>query len=96
LGTDARTHAKYFIGPEGQHLTLADLPSPDTKRWVSRRKAEVVMAVDSGLLSFSEACARYNLSPEEFMVWGNSLHRYGLAGLRITQAQRYRQGNSEN
>jgi hypothetical protein len=89
-------HANYFIGPEGQHLTLADLPSPDTKRWVSRRKAEIVMAVDSGLLSLGQACERYNLSPEEFMVWGNSLHRFGLAGLRITQAQRYRKNTYGN
>ena len=29
------------IGPLGEPLTLADLPSPKTKRWVVRRKAEV-------------------------------------------------------
>jgi len=28
------------IGPEGTPLTLADLPKPDTVRWVIRRKAE--------------------------------------------------------
>jgi len=27
------------IGPEGTPLTLADLPKPDTVRWVIRRKA---------------------------------------------------------
>jgi len=30
------------IGPEGTPLTLADLPKPNTVRWVIRRKAEVV------------------------------------------------------
>jgi hypothetical protein len=96
MGTDVGRHANFVIGPDGQHLTLADLPRPDTKRWVIRRKAEVVMAVDGGLLSLDEACRRYNLTPEEFMIWENSLHAYGLAGLRITHAQQYRPGEFKN
>ena len=35
----------YVIGPDGTPLTLQDLPPPTTKRWVIRRKAEVVAAV---------------------------------------------------
>jgi len=50
------------IGPGGRHLTLADLPPADTKRWVVRRKAEVVAALRGGLLSLEEACSRYALS----------------------------------
>jgi hypothetical protein len=46
----------------------AELPSPSTKRWVARRKAVVVAAVRSGLLSLQEACRRYNLSVEEFLA----------------------------
>ena len=34
----------FVIELDGCHLTLADLPLPDTKRWVVRRKAEVVAA----------------------------------------------------
>lgn len=32
---------KHVIGPDGHFLTLADLPSPETKRWVigARRKS---------------------------------------------------------
>jgi len=37
----------YVIGPDGSPLTVADLPSPETQRWVIRRKAEVVAAVRS-------------------------------------------------
>ena len=33
------------IGPLGEPLTIDSLPSPATKRWVVRRKAEVVAAV---------------------------------------------------
>ena len=75
---------KHVIGPTGLPLTLADLPPPDTSRWVIRRKAEVVAAVRGGLLTFDEACASYALSLEEFESWERSVDLYGLAGLRAT------------
>ena len=40
-----RPRVRYVIGPDGSPLTIADLPPADTKRWVIRRKAEVVAAV---------------------------------------------------
>jgi hypothetical protein len=40
-----RTKTNYVTGPDGSPLTIADLPPPGTKRWVIRRKAEVVAAV---------------------------------------------------
>ena len=46
------------IGPLGEPLSLADLPPPDTKRWVVRRKAEVVAAVNGGLLTIDRAVDR--------------------------------------
>ena len=36
------------IGPLGEPLTIDSLPAPCTTRWVVRRKAEVVAAVDGG------------------------------------------------
>jgi len=79
------------IGPDGSPLTLSDLPNPDTKRWVIRRKAEVVAAVRGGLLSLDDACNRYKLTVEEFIGWQRSIDRHGLAGLRATRVQEYRQ-----
>ena len=67
-----------------------ELPSPNTKRWVVRRKAVVVAAVRSGALSLQEACRRYNLSVEEFLAWQRSIDRYGVPGLRVTRLQIYR------
>ena len=61
------------IGPEGTPLTLADLPKPDTVRWVIRRKAEVVAAIRGGLLTLDAACERYGLSNEEFLAWQRSI-----------------------
>ncbi|HEV3245057.1 MAG TPA: DUF1153 domain-containing protein [Candidatus Paceibacterota bacterium] len=81
---------KYVIGPDGSPLTLQNLPPPGTKRWVVRRKAEVVAAVRGGLLSLEEACSRYTLTVEEFLAWQYAIDRHGLAGLRITRTQQYR------
>lgn len=78
------------MGPDGTPLTLANLPKPTTKRWVIRRKAEVVAAVRGGLISLEEACKRYTLSVEEFLGWQRAIEEHGLAGLRATRVQDYR------
>jgi hypothetical protein len=85
-----RPTPKYVIGPDGSPLTLADLPTPGTKRWVIRRKAVVISAVRGGLLSLEEACSRYMLTVDEFLSWQSSIDQHGLAGLRTTQIQKYR------
>ena len=77
------------MGPLGR-ITIGDLPSSSTAHWVSRRKAEVLAAIDGGLLSESEACERYRLSAEELAAWRRSISRAGIPGLRITRAQEYR------
>jgi hypothetical protein len=85
-----RPRVKYVIGPDGSPLTIADLPPTNTRRWVIRRKAEVVAAVRGGLLSLDEACTRYRLTVEEFLSWQASIDDHGLAGLRTTRIQQYR------
>lgn len=82
--------ARYVIGPDGGPLTVADLPPANTRRWVIRRKAEVVAAVRGGLLSLSEACERYRLTIDEFLSWQRSIEKHGLPGLRATRVQDYR------
>lgn len=83
--------SRFVIGPDGQRLTLSDLPPADTKRWVIRRKAEVVAAVRGGLLTMEEACEHYHLSHEEFDGWQKSIERHGIQGLRTTQIKKYRE-----
>lgn len=77
-------------GPLGKPITLETLPPADTRRWVVRRKAEVVAAIRGGLITAAEACARYGLSPEELELWSESLDRAGVPGLRVTRIQLYR------
>jgi hypothetical protein len=71
-------------------LTLESLPPPTTTRWVVRRKAEVVAAVNGGLLSIDEVCERYGLTLEEFASWQRAVDRSGMQGLRVTRIQHYR------
>jgi hypothetical protein len=71
------------------------LPPANTKRWVIRRKAEVVAAVRSGVISLEDACNRYKLSMEEFLSWQRLIDSHGLAGLRVTRLQDYR-GNDKS
>ncbi len=78
------------IGPLGEPLTLECLPPPSLSRWVIRRKAEVVAAVNGGLLTIEEACARYDLTLEEFASWQRAIDRAGMLGLRVTRLQHYR------
>jgi hypothetical protein len=84
------------IGPDGEPMTLDDLPPPMTRRWVIRRKAQVVAAVRGGLLTLDEACQRYNLSVDEFLLWQRMIERHGVPGLRVTRIQHYRQADSWN
>src|SRR5215208_5140389 len=79
----ARLKVDHVMGPQGP-LTVADLPTPDTKRWTIRRKAEVVAAVRGGLMSLEEACRRYALNQQEFQSWQCCIDYYGLKGLQAT------------
>ena len=69
---------------------MEQLPRPNTKRWVVRRKAAVVAAVRSGGITVEEACRVYQLSEEEFRSWERAFELHGLPGLRVTRIQRYR------
>jgi len=86
-----RARVRYVIGPDGSPLTIADLPPKNTKRWVIRRKAEVVAAIRGGLLSIDEACERYRLTVDELLSWQRSIEKHGLPGLRATRLQDYRE-----
>lgn len=78
----------WLEGPAG-FLSVAELPAPgDAIRWVARRKAEVVVAVNGGLLTADDACRHYKLTPEELTSWDNAYRRQGMRGLRTTRHRR--------
>jgi hypothetical protein len=95
MGSESEEMPSDVIGPLGKRMTIDDLPSPGTKRWVIRRKAEVVAGVRYGLISLEDACERYSLSLEEFLSWRRLIDKHGLAGLRTTRLQQYRENGAD-
>lgn len=73
------------IGPHGEVLELDDVPAAETERWVPRRKAIVVAAVEAGLLTRDAALRQYQLSDEEYESWKTAWLRFGLRGLRVSK-----------
>ncbi len=77
--------------PDGTVLSRADLPPPETRRWVASRKAIVVKAVIYGLITVADALERYALSDEEFALWRAAVEVHGDKALKVTTLQKYRQ-----
>jgi hypothetical protein len=77
-------------GPAEEVMTLADLPPADTRRWVARRKAQVLAAIKAGLIERAEARLRYAISEEELRLWERAVDCAGVPGLRVTRVQIYR------
>ena len=72
---------------------FAKLPPANTKRWVVSRKAQVVRAVEDGLITLDQACERYSLSHEEFAHWCQLIKSHGTRALRATRVQDYRRAS---
>jgi len=75
---------------DGTVMTLADLPSAKTNRWVASRKAAVVRGVVYGLISKDDALRRYRLSEDEFIEWVRAVSTHGEVALKATLVQKYR------
>jgi hypothetical protein len=86
------------VKPKGRRkpIRIEDLPPPGITRWVIRRKAQVVSAVQSGSITLEEVCQRYSVSVEEFQSWQRLLERHGIYGLRSTRSQIYRDTSQED
>ena len=57
---------------------------------MARRKAAVVAAASSGMISLEEACCRYQMSEAEFLAWQRAFEIYGGKGLHATLLQQFR------
>ena len=88
------TDLQTITGPFGSLLSYNDLPPPGTKRWVVRRKVEVVAGVREGLISLNDALRRYNLTVDEFRSWQRLFDNHGPDGLKITRLKEYRRAKA--
>jgi hypothetical protein len=62
----------FFIGADGNRITLLDLPPRGVVNLSPAQKSMVVAAVRHGLISLGEACERYHLSLDEYLSWHRS------------------------
>ena len=62
---------------------MIELPPPNTRRWVARRKAAVVAAVSSGMITIEEACRHYQMSDEEFFGWRRAFENMAFSGCAL-------------
>ena len=72
-----------------RHEADVVLPPPETKRWTSRRKAAILIAVRAGVMTLEEACQRFFISEEELIGSEVAFERAGIPGLRVTTLQFY-------
>jgi hypothetical protein len=79
-----------IIDHRRNQMMLKELPPPDTKRWVVRRKAAVVAAVKNGAITLEDVCWFYDISVEEFLIWQEMVDKHGIRGLRVTRLKDYR------
>ena len=73
------------------------LPSPNTRRWVARKKAMVARAYVNGWKTLDELLETYrNLSREELLSWVSMFEAHGQGSLRATRIQDYRETRCKN
>jgi len=73
--------------PDGKVFSRADLPPPDTARWVASRKLAVVRGIAFGLIPRAEALHIYGLTDEELDGWTHALKEKGIDGLKVTSGK---------
>ena len=83
------SHHRPAAGAHAATTAETALPPAGTRRWVARRKAQVVEAVQNGKLRLDEALRRYELSIEEFSLWKRRFYRSGVEGLRMAPRTRH-------
>ncbi len=89
-GTGVGTDGDKDSASERAMMAERELPPVDTTRWVARRKAAVLAAIDTGVLTRAEACARYHISDLELQLWERAVRYAGVPGLRVTRVQIYK------
>ena len=72
-------------------LGMAPLPHPSAGkteiRWSFGRKAQLIFGIRDNSFTAAEACAAWNLTPEEIESWCRRYRRWGLDGLKSSRVQ---------
>ena len=54
-------------------------------RWTARRKEEIIVSLEAGLITIADAQKRYGLSDEELAAWRRDYAAHGRPGLHVTK-----------
>lgn len=60
---------KFATRNDGSKLYAYQLPSSWRAHWVKNRRDDVLMAIDTGLITVEEAMSKYLMSTEELNEW---------------------------
>jgi transposase-like protein len=64
-------------------MELKDLPSPETRRWTPRRKAQIVLAVQDRVITREGVKRIYNMSDQELISWEKRFRMGDTKALRV-------------
>jgi hypothetical protein len=53
-------------------------------RWTAKRKEEIVVSLEKGLMTTAEARRQFRLSDDELAAWRQDYAAYGWPGLLVT------------
>jgi len=56
-------------------------------RWTARRKEEIIVGLEAGMITTAEAQKRHGLSDDELAAWRRDYATHGLPGLHVTTLQ---------
>jgi len=65
-------------------------------RWTAKRKEEIVVTLEQGLMTTAEARRQFRVSDEELAAWRRDYAIYGWPGLLVTALRQPRKGKAVN
>lgn len=71
----------YIIGPDGSYIDRDSLPTQAYKRWSLNNKANIVFAIEAGLITPKHACHKYEVTRSQLKDWYQRIeYQYGDKG----------------
>lgn len=70
-------------GPDGEIITMSNLPKGLHSVWRWKNKAMILAAVHGGLVTMEEVARCYGFTKKELMEWAARVRTQGFSGLRV-------------
>ena len=63
-------------------------------RWTAKRKEEIIVSLEKGLMTTAEAGRQFRVSDVELAAWRQEYAAYGWPGLLVTSLRQPRKGKA--